>query len=654
MNKFKITKVTSHSAVDHAAEELKKYLRMMMPDCGDILISRGLVTDGGFVLGVLDDLGIDAPEVEDPSLDDLIYIDVEADGGIIGGSNPRSVLISVYEYLRQCGCRWLFPGVDGEYIPISENVPVKYRHKPTMRYRGLCNEGAEYQSGMYDIIDFLPKVGMNAFMLEFFIPLNYYARYYEHEHNSMNRPPEPVSKETVLQWRRATEDEILRRGLLLHDVGHGFCTESFGIDSSRRATDGDNDSLLTDEQRSKLALVDGKRGLSCQVAKITQFCMSNPTARKEVVEFVTEYARKSAKENHIHVWLGDGVNNQCECEECVKKTTSDWYVILLNEIDESLSRNGIDTKIVFITYGDTTWAPEEEKIKNQDRFTCLFAPIARDFSKPLRQSTLDAKAEKYKRNENELPTDFNGIYANLSEWRRTWGGSVISYDYHFWRHQYYDPSGLHIAKNVCEDIGFYKDHNILGVIEDGSQRSFFPTGFAFYVYARTLYDADSKLSDLAEDYFSTAFGEDWRKFYAYLEEIGEVFNFEFIEGRGSEDEKRSPYYSPKRAEEMARIDKILESGRELIEKHYNSDLRVRTVSVRLLERHARYCRLLSDALIPKALGKDGEASAAFEKMKSEMGKEEKYIEALYDHGLAFHGLKRIFECKTLGIADIIY
>ena len=34
-----IYKITSSPVVDFAAEELKKYLRMMMPDCGNIKIS---------------------------------------------------------------------------------------------------------------------------------------------------------------------------------------------------------------------------------------------------------------------------------------------------------------------------------------------------------------------------------------------------------------------------------------------------------------------------------------------------------------------------------------------------------------------------------------------------------------------------------------
>ena len=162
-----INKLISHSAVDYAAEELKKYLRMMMPEGGDVKIAYNPKATDGFRLGLMEELGLDVSDALDTELDDILYIDTDTKGGIIAGSNPRSVLLSVYEYLRQMGCRWLFPGVDGEYIPMKDIVPVKYRHKPTMRYRGWCNEGAEYQEDMLLAIDFAPKVGLNVFMLEF-------------------------------------------------------------------------------------------------------------------------------------------------------------------------------------------------------------------------------------------------------------------------------------------------------------------------------------------------------------------------------------------------------------------------------------------------------------------------------------------------------
>ena len=109
---YHIYKITSAVPVDYAAEELKKYLRMMMPEAGDITIEYKPDAKGGFRLGLMQDFSLDVSDVEDTTLDDILYIDTDTEGGIIAGDNPRSVLLAVYEYLRQNGCRWLFPGVD--------------------------------------------------------------------------------------------------------------------------------------------------------------------------------------------------------------------------------------------------------------------------------------------------------------------------------------------------------------------------------------------------------------------------------------------------------------------------------------------------------------------------------------------------------------
>ena len=42
-----INKISLHSPVDYAAEELKKYLRMMMPECSEIKIKYPPDADDG-------------------------------------------------------------------------------------------------------------------------------------------------------------------------------------------------------------------------------------------------------------------------------------------------------------------------------------------------------------------------------------------------------------------------------------------------------------------------------------------------------------------------------------------------------------------------------------------------------------------------------
>jgi hypothetical protein len=645
---YVIYKQSAFSAVDYAAEELRKYLRMMMPECGNVDVKYDTEAKVGFRLGLMQDFGLDVSDAQDTELDDIIYIDTDSQGGIIAGDNPRSVLIAVYEYFRQNGCRWLFPGVDGEFIPMQEIKPVKLRHKPTSRYRGLCNEGSEYQSDMLEVIDFLPKVGMNVFMMEFFIPRVYYNQYYSHDKNEINRPPEPVSNTTILQWKRQCESELSKRGLEFHDVGHSWTVQPFGIDSTLgRDSTGAHDAMLTPEQRQYMAMIDGRRKLWNGCPNHNQFCMSNPEARNIISKYVADYAENHNNSDYLHVWLGDGTNNTCECENCRKKITSDWYIMLLNEIDRELTARNLKTRIVYIAYTNTLWAPVEQKLKNHERFSLLFAPITRKYTVPL--SRTDAKVElpKYELNKNILPTNSDELFAHLDNWMKDWEGANISYEYHFWRHQYYDFGGIDIAKVINGDIKFYCQNNIHGVIEDGSQRSFFPTGLAFYTYARSLFDSSLTAEEISEEYFSCAFGEDWQLFYSYLERLGKAFDFPYLAGeKNSNNDRFSLCYNPGYSKNMEMARQVLLDGEKLIQEHYNSEYRVRTVSVRLLEMHAKYASLMIKPLLAKALCEDDKADALLAEVSHEIGKYELAFERWYDHGLAFKTWARRFSTRT--------
>ena len=641
-----INKISDASAIHYAADELRKYLRMMMPDGGDFKVRFDPSAKSGFRLGLMQDLGLDVSDAEDPELDDILYIDCDLSGGIIAGSNPRSVLLAVYEYLRQNGCRWLMPGVDGEYIPMQDIKPVKYRHKPSMRYRGWCNEGSESQRCMLDAIEFLPKVGMNVFMMEFRIPTSYYNRYYSHTNNDNNRPPEPVTNSTILAWKRMCEAELSRRGLQFHDIGHGWTADPFGIDSSLRRWDGDNEAKIPPESRRFLALVDGERKLRNNTPNYTSFCMSNPEAQEKFVQYIADYAEHHGNSDYLHVWLADGFNKQCECESCKKRTPSDWYMILLNMLDEELTKRKLPTRIVFIMYADSVWAPVTERLNNPARFSMLAAPISRKYTESINMERTDYVAPPFDLNKNVLPSTFSGFLAHYDNWKRAFGGPCIMYEYHFWRHQYLDPAGINLAKLVCRDVKAYYEGGMRGVIQDGSQRSFFPTGLAFYTYARALFDCSLSYEEIEEEYFSCAFGENWREFRDYLDKLGAAFDFEYMEGQRSANINVGKYYAPSHVESLLSVREIVKEGRRLVEAHFNSDYRIRTVSARLLGDHADYAEMLCEAVAAKALGKDDEADALFAKLKLEFGKREVYIEPYYDQGLVGYSLNTIFERRS--------
>jgi len=635
---YKIYKITSNTTVDFAAEELKKYLRMMMPYSNEISIKYDPDAKDGLRLGLMSDFGLDTSEATDLELDDILHIDTDGENGIIAGSNPRSVLLAVYRYLTENGCRWLFPGIDGEFIPVNDVKATKYHKMADCRYRGQCNEGAEFQPNMMEAIDFTPKIGMNVFMIEFDNPKAYYNYYYDHRGNPA-RDPEPVNAITVMQWKRQCEAEIAKRGLQFHDMGHGWTAEPFGL-SSTEGWEADFNAKIPEETRKYLAFYNGKRDLYKGVALNTQFCMSNPEARTIVAKYITKYAREHLNVDYLHVWLADATGNHCECDECRKKTPSDWYVMLLNEIDELLSAEGLNTRIVFICYTDTTWAPLTERIKNRNRFSFMLAAITRTYTKPVPQEKVpEMPLEPFKLNAkgNEgLPKTVDEYLLHARRWQETGECPSLVYEYHFWLHQYRDPGMMAFSKVIHDDVKGYRVNGFNGLIEDGSQRSFFPNGFNFYVYAATLFDTSVDYEELKKDYFTTAYGEIADDVINYLTKITEAFDINYLMKEGS-------LYAPSHVPALRSVKDITAEFAPVFEAHKNMPYRAQTVAVRLLLKHLEYCNALSDVFVLKAYGADKEAVALYNEFLKSFGKYETEIETYFDQRMFNSSMKRIID-----------
>lgn len=631
---LQIKKMRADHVIDFAAEELKKYLRMMLPQAGDVEISYQPNAMDGFRLGLAADFGLEFAEAEDPFVDDVVHIEADGAGGILAGSNPRSVLFAVYRFLKENGCRWLYPGIDGEYIPVQAIQRVDYHKMADHRFRGHCNEGAESQQCMMETIEFYAKQELNVYMLEFDVPLYYYNSYYSHRYNEQNRPPEPISAEQVLQWKRQCEVEIAKRGLMFHDMGHGWTAEPFGLDS----TDGwkVSDQELPDEIRECLAMINGERALWGGVPLNTNLCMSNPAVQERMADAVVTYAATHQNVDYLHVWLADGSRNHCECPACQKGNPSDFYLQIMNRLDEKLTARGLNNRIVFIAYVDTLWAPLLERIRNPKRFSLLFAPITRTYTESANGKTPVVDAPVYRRNAWEYPKSIAENMALLRGWQKAWKGTCFTYEYHFWRHQYYDLGGILLAKRIFEDIDGLKETGINGYVEDGSQRSFFPNGFPMYVYSAKLFDRSLSFEEIKEDYFSHIYGEDWKAVAELLERMGEAFDFKYLSGEYPEK-----YVGAHHAERLKAVLALAEEELALAEQHLRMPTRPQTVSRRLLLCHAELCTLLAEALIQKALGNEDQAEELKVKLFAQFGRHEFELERYFDHGLAMNFYNRI-------------
>ena len=510
-----------------AATELQRYLCYVSEDVFSIIPTNAYDPEEtkAIYLGV--DLCECLPEVEDPEFDDAICIRVANNAGFITGTNPRAVLIAVYRFLKEKGFVFLRPGKKGEIYPDTLDMQaVCVCEKASYRHRGICIEGTVYQKYLNDIIDWLPKAAMNSYFVQFELPRVFFDRWYQAE--TPYREKVHLTDEELRSILSMAEDEVEKRGLLYHAVGHGWTSLSFGIN----ATSWDVWEEPAEEYRDIIALVGGKRGLYNGIPMNTNLCYSQQKARDSITDCIVNYCKEHPNIQYLHFWLSDGRNNNCECENCRKQRVADHYVKMLNELDEKLSKEQLDTKIVFLVYTALLWRPLSEKIKNHSRFTLMFAPIHRSYSASI-HATDEGTVLPYVLNDHTFPVTVADNIAYLNEWHEVFDGDGFDFDYHFMWDHFKDFGQYKHAQVLYHDVRNLAGLKLNGLISCQLQRAFFPSCMSMNVMAQTLWNRDSDFDAMVNAALEAEFGPRYTAVLEYFKQLSEYGCPEAVRGEES-------------------------------------------------------------------------------------------------------------------------
>ncbi len=609
---WKLTQIGTNPTVVFAAEELAYYLRKMNRASR---VTR-IMTDGYHDVNEHSlYVGCDPaflpllPKVDDPYYDDAIYINVAGGAGIITGSNPRSVLIAVYRYLRELGCAFLRPGKDGALIPrcAPETKPVYICESASYRHREVCIEGAVSYEHVADMIDWLPKMGMNGYFIQFAQPHQFFERWYNHDENPL-MPVEPITKHELDGMHDQLRSDIAKRGLLHHAVGHSWTCEPFGVPGTGWDTyEGEPPESIA----ACLAKIDGKRDWYKGIPLNTNLCYSNPAVRATMTTAITAYCEEHPEVDYLHFWLADGHNNHCECDRC-RELPADYYVMLLNELDEKLTAKGIDTKVVFLIYHDLLWAPKVETIKNPDRFTLMFAPISRTYSSTftVTEEEIDGvELPAFEKNKLGLPSSVAENVAHLRKWQQSFRGDSFDFDYHMMWDFYNDPGSIQVAKGLSEDMKNLCKIGLNGMNSCQVQRAFFPTSLCMITMAETLWNKETKYSDIVRRYFADAFGPEGIKAWRYLSKLSETFDPVWLRNEKPAEDRA-------KARAFADLPDYIQSFIPTIHRNVSDQTLNPTVrkSWEILLYHAQACILFAEACEFRAAGMQEEAVAKFDQL----------------------------------------
>lgn len=615
---MKIILIQNSQPARFAAEELAKYLFLMQGgaypqvhyDCS-IKKENGISAETIF-LGLLADFELSTEDVSDPVIEDVIDINVINGSGYIAGSNPRSILQGVYIYLKSAGCMWVRPGVEGEYIPKKDmrRHTYTYRKKADYVFRGQCSEGAISYEHMRDMIYWMPKVGMNMFMNEGRVPYNYMHRWYDHACNKMLYDGEKASDYDAMgQYISMTEADMLKTGVQYHNMGHGWMFEELGLKNANNLT---MEEAFPEENKQYLALFRGKRDFVDNVPFYTNICYSNPKARQKLVDFWVKYAQEKPYIDYFHVWLADGLNCLCECEECCKYEISDLYVLLLNEIDEALTAIGSKARLVFILYKETLRPPKELKIKHPERYMLLYARGG-NYENLYTKEQFEGEEPPYIHNKMVVPDN-----ALANKWREDWkkkAGKTLSctFEYRFYMDHFCDPGYMQVSRETHRDMKLLRELDFDGCMSDLTLRCFMPTGLPVAIMGETLFDRNLNLEAYTKAYLAAAFGKEADKVRAYLEKLSELFSPNLLrhnvkvsrEEEGFTEIKEYPdswFRNSKAAEGFAQVPALVEAFLPVIEANRKGSNICQNKSWEYLKYHAYIVSEISKVYLAGAKG----------------------------------------------------
>ena len=175
-------------------------------------------------------------------------------------------------------------------------------------------------------------------------------------------------------------------------------------------------------------------------------CCSSKDALDELSENTYTLAKRLRQpSSRYHLWLDDAVGGSCRCPECMKRNSSDQYLVILSAMLKGLRAYDAKAEISFLSYGTVLDVPT---VKPEEGIFLEFAPMDRDHNLPM-NAPGHTQGEGYIRLMNKLLKIFD---AEKSEVLEYWLDDALYSGYKR------PPVKVPFSESVCEaDAKLYRD-----------------------------------------------------------------------------------------------------------------------------------------------------------------------------------------------------
>ena len=120
------------------------------------------------------------------------------------------------------------------------------------------------------------------------------------------------------------------------------------------------------------------------------FCLSNTAGSRKILARSRQLAGKLYRStNRYYFWMDDGRKLTCQCPHCTKLSPSDQQLLMMNRIIRALRRQDPNAKLAYLAYYSCMDVPKV--IKPEKGIFLEYAPIERDFTKPVQTTTDEAQ-----------------------------------------------------------------------------------------------------------------------------------------------------------------------------------------------------------------------------------------------------------------------
>lgn len=246
-------------------------------------------------------------------------------------------------------------------------------------------------------------------------------------------------------------------------------------------------------------------------------CFSNPEVRLIFRKNLRAYLREHPYWDIFAFWPED-VNDHgyCECPECLRRSSTDWYITLVNDAAEVLAEELPDAWFELIAYHDTRVAPAKSARLYRDGEKMLVnfcLGYSRDLFRPLAEGTCGSP-------------EVLAMYRGWCEWlaRAGFRGRRMTMEYYNlceWPDQ--GPRGralLWPLEVISEDIRFYRGEGMDGL---GAFTGFdclaWPSPFNLWAWLKLWNAPDLTLAELKGDFYPKYFGPVASPAESYVERL---------------------------------------------------------------------------------------------------------------------------------------